>query len=483
MVITATPTGKDGKPITAAIKWTSSDPKIVTVSDSGDVQAVAPGNAVITAAASGAYGTAPVTVVEQASAVSVIVAPQQADIAVGQTLQLSATQGGQTVAQGVTWASSNTQVASVSSSGLVTAVSVGIVSIRATVGGRLGIATITVVAPAPPPPTSVASVTLDRSSASMAVGDQLQMTATLRDSSGAILDGRTITWASSNSTVASVSSTGLVTARAAGSADVTATSEGKVGKASITVVAAGSSSGSIWSNEPSGAHVISDIPWNSLTPTGWTPLGGSGGKLAISSDATAPVSPSNVLQFTYPTGFSGSGSAPGSEYFTGFDSSKELFVAFDWKVSADWQQHTAGFSKLLYIVHCSYCNWTTQPGGRVAYVMMMQGPIGGPYHLMMNNEITNTNQIQPNVGDGTVVPGRWYRVEISIKGESTSGANDGWIKVWIDGRPVAQYLNLPIPSRGFEQLTIDPVWGGVDPTISKTHTDYMWFDHIHVSAK
>ncbi|HET7565340.1 MAG TPA: heparin lyase I family protein [Gemmatimonadaceae bacterium] len=230
-------------------------------------------------------------------------------------------------------------------------------------------------------------------------------------------------------------------------------------------------------------HVVDDNPWNSLTPTGWTMRGGGSGKLAIGSDASAPASPSSVLQFKYPAGFSGSGSAPGSEYFTGFDSSKELFVAFDWKVSADWQQHTAGFSKLIYLVHCSYCNTTSQPGGRIAYVMMMQGHFGGPYHLMMNDEIYNTNKIQPNVGDGTVVPGRWYRVEISVKGQSTSGANDGWIKFWIDGRPVAQYLNLPIPSRGFTQLTIDPVWGGVDPTISKTHTDYMWFDHIHVSAR
>ena len=76
--------------------------------------------------------------------VPLIVAPQQADIAVGQTLQLSATQGGQTVAQGVTWASSNTQVATVDQNGVVTAQSKGTATIRATSEGKSGTATVQV---------------------------------------------------------------------------------------------------------------------------------------------------------------------------------------------------------------------------------------------------------------------------------------------------------------------------------------------------
>jgi hypothetical protein len=62
------------------------------------------------------------------------------------------------------------------------------------------------------------------------------MTATVKDASGNTLLGRTVTWSSNAGAVASVNSTtGLVTANAAGGATITATSEGKSGTATITV--------------------------------------------------------------------------------------------------------------------------------------------------------------------------------------------------------------------------------------------------------
>jgi acid phosphatase len=80
-------------------------------------------------------------------------------------------------------------------------------------------------------------VTVSPSSASVQVGQTAQLTATPRDASGTPLTGRVVTWSSSDSTVARVSTSGLVTGRAAGSATITATSEGKSGAAAITVTA------------------------------------------------------------------------------------------------------------------------------------------------------------------------------------------------------------------------------------------------------
>src|SRR5439155_18708328 len=68
-------------------------------------------------------------------------------------------------------------------------------------------------------------------------GQTVQLTATPRDANGNVLSGRTITWSSDNATVATVSTSGLVTAKVAGSAMITATSEGQSGSASITVTA------------------------------------------------------------------------------------------------------------------------------------------------------------------------------------------------------------------------------------------------------
>src|SRR2546422_655211 len=89
------------------------------------------------------------------------------------------------------------------------------------------------------PDTPVASVTLAPSSASLHVGDTVRLTATPWDSAGNILTARNIAWTSDSSAVATVTSSGLVRAVAAGSSTIRATSEGKTGTAAVTVTASG----------------------------------------------------------------------------------------------------------------------------------------------------------------------------------------------------------------------------------------------------
>src|SRR5216683_58126 len=81
----------------------------------------------------------------------------------------------------------------------------------------------------------VATVAVTPAAASTTVGQAVQLTATPRDSTGAPLSGRTVTWASSNPGVATVNVSGLVTGAAAGSATITATSETKSGTSAITI--------------------------------------------------------------------------------------------------------------------------------------------------------------------------------------------------------------------------------------------------------
>src|SRR5204863_292932 len=86
------------------------------------------------------------------------------------------------------------------------------------------------------PPAPVASVTVSPASGTVAVGGTLQLTATPKDANGTPLGGRTVTWGSSNTSVATVSASGLVTGMRAGTATITATGEGQSGTATITVV-------------------------------------------------------------------------------------------------------------------------------------------------------------------------------------------------------------------------------------------------------
>ncbi len=89
----------------------------------------------------------------------------------------------------------------------------------------------------PTSPLPVASLMVSPASPSVQVGQTVQLTATPKDANGNPLTGRVVTWSSGDSTIARVNGTGLVTGRAAGSATITATSEGKSGTSAITVTA------------------------------------------------------------------------------------------------------------------------------------------------------------------------------------------------------------------------------------------------------
>src|SRR5207247_1573016 len=88
-----------------------------------------------------------------------------------------------------------------------------------------------------PPGVPVASVDVTPALAGIQDGHTVQLTATPKDADGNPLSGRTVTWASSATTVAAVDGNGVVTGVTAGSATVTATSEGQGGTAAITVTA------------------------------------------------------------------------------------------------------------------------------------------------------------------------------------------------------------------------------------------------------
>ncbi|HWC73047.1 MAG TPA: Ig-like domain-containing protein, partial [Gemmatimonadales bacterium] len=83
--------------------------------------------------------------------------------------------------------------------------------------------------------TQTFTVIVSPATDSVVVGQTIQLTATPQDASGQPLPGKTVTWQTSDATIAAVNDTGLVRGMAEGSAVVTATSEGKYGLAAIKV--------------------------------------------------------------------------------------------------------------------------------------------------------------------------------------------------------------------------------------------------------
>jgi uncharacterized protein YjdB len=158
-------------------------------------------------------------------------------VAVGSTAQATAVlkDANDLVLTGRTlsWSSANTAVATVdAATGVITGAAAGTSVISATSEGKTGTATMTVTAA----PVAVVSVTL--ASSTITVGATTQASAVVKDAAGNVLSGRTIAWSSGTPSVASVDpKTGVVTAVAAGTSVISATSEGKTAGATITVTA------------------------------------------------------------------------------------------------------------------------------------------------------------------------------------------------------------------------------------------------------
>jgi uncharacterized protein YjdB len=224
-----------GRPLDGrAMVWASSNPAVATVDESGAVTALAAGSAIITATSEGISGSSAVSVAVPAVA-SVAILPQAATIQRGSTAQLAANvtdeSGAAVTDRAPTWTSSNSAVAIVSASGLVTAVTTGSASVVAALDGKADTASITVVA------VPVGSVTVAPTTASLTIGQGATFTATVKDANGAVVTDRPVTWTTSNAAVASVSQAGAVKALTAGTAIISATSDGNSGSATVTVAA------------------------------------------------------------------------------------------------------------------------------------------------------------------------------------------------------------------------------------------------------
>lgn len=201
------------------LSWSSSNTGVATVSSSGLITSVAAGSAIITVQAtdgSNVYNTVSVSVSANPILITgITLIPGSATLAPGATTQISAAIAPSNATnKTLTWSSSNTSIATVSSSGLVTAVAAGTANVwaRSTDGtNRTGTCTITVAVPA-------TSISLNQTTATMHPGNTLTLVATVLPSNAT---NKTVTW-SSNSSNATVNGSGTITAVGLGSAVITA---------------------------------------------------------------------------------------------------------------------------------------------------------------------------------------------------------------------------------------------------------------------
>ena len=218
------------------VVWSTSNGSVATVYG-GIVTAVGAGTATITATAGGKNTTCTVTVEAPADATGITLDRTYATMDVGTALTLTATVTPNNAAdKTVVWTSTNTEVATVSN-GVVTSLSEGTATIRATnINGHFAECTVTVSASYIP----TTRVTLSSSVLSLRVGETFGLDAKIAPLNAT---NKTVAWSSNNVNVASIASDGTVTAVGVGTATVTATTaDGKTDICTVTVTLSGASS-------------------------------------------------------------------------------------------------------------------------------------------------------------------------------------------------------------------------------------------------
>lgn len=224
LTATVAPANATNKTVT----WKTSNKNVATVSENGLVTAVGGGDATITCTAkdgSNVKATCKVTVTVPVSGIQL--SQTSAALTVGDTLTLTKTiYPSDATNQAVTWTSSSDAVASVDSNGKITAKTAGSAMITCksvSDNSVVGICNVTVKAKVQTPSEiKVNKITLNKTTASVTKGKTLQLTATVTPGNAT---KKEVKWSTSNKNVAMVSTSGLVTAKSAGTATITCTAQ------------------------------------------------------------------------------------------------------------------------------------------------------------------------------------------------------------------------------------------------------------------
>ena len=215
---------------TDAVVWTSSNEEVATVSDTGYVEICGVGTAVITVTAGNVKAACKITVPQLIDWIEFD--EDEIELKAGETYQLKPyISPSDATNKKLKYTSSDTKVAEVSASGLVTARSEGEAKIRAAAtdgSDEYAVCYVTVTGKA-----KVTGITLDRTSAEVKRGEKLTLNVTVSPS---YASNKKVVWKSANTKIATVDANGSVTAKAPGRTKITVTSsENSSYQASCTV--------------------------------------------------------------------------------------------------------------------------------------------------------------------------------------------------------------------------------------------------------
>jgi uncharacterized protein YjdB len=509
--LTATPKDANGNPLTGrTVTWATSNAAVATVSGSGLVSGLAAGSASITAMSDGKSGTASITVTAPVSTNPGTVT----DLAVASVTDSSGTLSFTEVSDGtglpasydirfaagaISWASA-TAVTRGSCTAPVVGSVIGAVrtctvlglqagttyefrliafrgtlNLNAVFGGLSNIAR----AATAPSTAAVATVAISPASASVSLGATQQLSAVVKDANGNVLTGRTVTWTSNSTAVALVSSSGLVTGLALGSATITATSEGKSGTAPITVTSA-----SVGPQPGPTATIIFQDGFESGTLSLWQQIPANG-RYSVATDAARVKSGTHSMQALYtPTNTYGTITR---WFMPGYD---EIYVKFHVMFEEGFDERyglhflTVAGNRIDNPSSASGKAGVVPNGTDYFYAGVDPEFINGdaplkPFHFYTyypDMSCCYGNRFFQSSPKTPLIAGQWHEVVFHIK-LNTPGQYNGSQALWIDGVKKIDVQNMRW--RTTTDLTLNQI--RFDNYMSAgPKTEYVWVDDLTV---
>jgi uncharacterized protein YjdB len=489
------------------VVFASKDSTIASVTPSGVVTALAPGSTTVTATSEGVVGQASVTVTAIPVA-ALAITPASTSGIVGQTVTLTTAAvdaSGKTIASHApTWKSSSAAV-TVSSAGVATMAAVGSATITATVDGKTATATVTVTQ------TPVSALVATLTATTIQVGKTTQALTTIKDLLGTLLTGRVVTWTSSKPSVATVSSTGVVTGVAPGTASIIATSEGKSSATTVTVMSA-----------------VASPPTGPASPTGPSaPVGGSSGATSgtpwVADDFSSYTSSANFvsdprqiynkiedmntqqmvidntvglnigghnlkqsLRYDYPSQVSnvqGAQTGRCGDYYV----ARSMNLPANAKVDQIWMEFYVKFSANFTTIAPKSWGCTGNPDFKTIFIKTYpdsrfqlktgtsaQGETAPIYRWWARYPSgPDEDNYAVNAYDG-----QWHRVQMYAKRSTTASSKDGAYKVWIDGAVAynAQGVNT-LSNSGGAITSLYGAWLGQNMNQGPGQLQSMWWGY------
>lgn len=234
--------------ITSSVTWSSSNTSVATIND-GLATGVAPGSATISAS-SGSSSKETTLTVTSVTLSSILVTPSNPEIPKNTVQQFKAIgtysdASSRDITSEVAWSSQNESIATINSAGQATGIAGGQTVIKATSGTKSGSATLIVLTP------SLASILVTPNNSSMLKGSTQQFTATGIYSDETTKDVTSlVSWSSSNTAVATITSTGLATAIANGSNIIIKATYGNISGSTTLSVTRCAGASPTWTADP-----------------------------------------------------------------------------------------------------------------------------------------------------------------------------------------------------------------------------------------